>query len=118
MLFQYFLLLIAAANFSFARLPDRQVHKRPGSQKRSPAVANHGMFKGDTNKPSSEQWRNNPLRRRQSSGGSPSCGSTSQLTIAAPKSNIFLGLTTDEAVAVTQFLHDNLNLTAASNATP
>ena len=62
--------------------------------------------------------RRAPLTRRQVSNQN-GCGSTSQLTAKAPKSNIFLGLTDDEAAAITAFLHNqkNLNLTAAANAT-
>ncbi|KAL8639331.1 MAG: hypothetical protein Q9228_003623 [Teloschistes exilis] len=74
--------------------------------------------------PSKQTWhpsaneRRAPVERRQASD-STGCDPDSQLSVKAPKSNIFAGLTADETVAVTKFLHDekSLNLTAASNAT-
>lgn len=59
-----------------------------------------------------------PVERRQAPESS-GCDANSQLSVTAPKSNIFAGLTTDETIAITAFLHDqkSLNLTAASNAT-
>ena len=116
MLFSYFFLLIAAADFTFARPPQRQVHKKPGYNKRSSPIAQHGVFSGKSKSPSSA-WRNNPLHRRQDSSSSGACGTASQLTVQAPKSNIFQGLTDVEAAGVTEFLHENLNLTASANAT-
>ena len=47
------------------------------------------------------------------------CATENQLTVKAPKKNIFLGLTDEEAASVTAFLHDqkSLNLTAVVNGT-
>lgn len=76
------------------------------------------MFPARLGKNGLAHGRRAPLARRQVST-SNGCGSTAQLITKAPKSNIFLGLTDNEAAAVTAFLHDqkNLNLTAAADAT-
>ena len=47
------------------------------------------------------------------------CTSSTEFVVKAPSTNIFLGLSDQEAADVTSFLHtqDSLNLTAATNAT-
>ena len=114
LLFLYLLALIAAPVVSFSK----QARGLRGS---SPHVVKHGMFPGSINKhsgQSSKFGKRVPVNRRQA--GSPaSCDSGNPLTTKAPKSNIFAGLTNDEAAAVTSFLHAQsiLNLTAAATAT-
>ncbi|KAL8685663.1 MAG: hypothetical protein Q9218_007622 [Villophora microphyllina] len=112
MLFSLLLILLAAVNLSHARRGPR-LHGRG-----SLPLVNHGMFPSRQPEPQHGNERRAPVERRQGPG-STGCGSSSQLSVKAPKSNIFAGLTNDEAAAVTSFLHDqkDLNLTAASNAT-
>ena len=111
MLFIYLLALIAASNLSLAK-------PRYGARGPSPRVVKHGMFPGSVTKDSSAHRRRAPLARRQTASPS-SCGSGTQLTTKAPKSNIFAGLTDDEAAGAISFLHtqQSLNLTAAATAT-
>ena len=106
MLFFYLLLVIAAPVLSFKKL-GRGV---------TPQIVKHGMFKSIPGHPGSKFAKRAPINRRQASGN---CASNSQLTVTAPKSNIFAGLTDDEAAAVTTFLHGqtSLNLTAITMAT-
>ena len=110
----YLLVLIAAPVLSFYE----QAHGLGGP---NPHIVKHGMFPGSINKHSGESskfGKRSPINRRQA-GPPASCGSGNLLTTKAPKSNIFAGLTNDEAAAVTSFLHgqSSLNLTAAANAT-
>ena len=118
MLFIYLLVLIAAPSLSFAGL-------RHGEHEPQPHVTKHGMFPGGRTRnvgrhrpraPATQPGA--PLGRRQDPVHT-SCASSGQITTKAPKTNIFAGLTDDEAAAVTSFLHDqkSLNLTAAANAT-
>lgn len=111
MLFIHLLVLIAAAHLSFARLG----HGLRGPR---PHVVKHGMCSSSFTKRSSGDGRRAPISRREAPAQT-SCGSGSQISIKAPKVNIFAGLTDDEAATVTSFLHDqkSLNLTAAANAT-
>ena len=113
-LFLYLLVLVIAPVLSFAK-------GVPGFRGLSPNGIKHGMSPGSIHKrvgQSSTFGRGAPLSRRQASPPA-SCGSGNPLTTKAPKSNIFAGLTNDEAAAVTSFLHSqsSLNLTAASTAT-
>lgn len=100
-----FLLLLAAALDVSARRIDSHTVK-------------HGMFPGSLREHSSRHARRAPITRRQDPSAS-GCGSHSQPTTKAPKTNIFAGLTDDEAAAVTAYLHaqKSLNLTAAADAT-
>lgn len=112
MLSLYFLVLIVAPLLSFAS---------PGYGSRGqwqPQVARHGMFQNRPTRRSSSFGRRAPIAPRQASSPG-ACASGSQLTTKAPKTNIFAGLTDDEAAAVTSFLHgqNSLNLTAAATAT-
>ena len=111
MLFISFVLVVAACVLSFASLSH-------GLLKSGAHIVKHGMFPARVGKHGLGHEQRVPLARRQLSA-SNGCGSTTQLTTKAPKSNIFLGLTDDEAAAVTAFLHDQkeLNLTAAASAT-
>lgn len=114
MLVLYLLLLVAVPVLSFSK-------QARGLRGPSPHVIKHGMFPGSINKhggQSSKFGRRAPLNRRQAST-SGACSTGNQITTTAPKSNIFAGLTNDEAAAVTSFLHgqSNLNLTAAATAT-
>ena len=113
MLFLYLLVLVATPVLSFSK-------QTRGLRGRSPQVVKHGMFPGSINKQSGQSSKfgeRAPIHRRQASPAS--CGSRNPLAIKAPKSNIFAGLTNDEAAAVTSFLHgqSSLNLTAAATAT-
>ena len=110
MLLLQVLLLIAAPILTFAA-PDRVL--RGGK----PQLVKHGILQNDPTRRSSTYGRA-PIAPRQASN-SGSCASSNQITTKAPKSNIFLGLTDDEAAAVTSFLHGqtSLNLTAAAMAT-
>ncbi|KAL8725316.1 MAG: hypothetical protein Q9181_006455 [Wetmoreana brouardii] len=76
------------------------------------------MFGASHTGQSSHHGRRDSIHRRQAPE-STGCNLDSQITIKAPKTNIFAGLTNDEAAAVTTFLHaqESLNLTAAANAT-
>ena len=114
MLFLYLLVLVAVPVLSFSK-------QARGLRGRSPQVVKHGMFPGNINKHSSQSSKfgeRASINRRQASPPA-SCGSRNPLAIKAPKSNIFAGLTNDEAAAVTSFLHgqSSLNLTAAAAAT-
>ncbi len=111
MLFSFFLVLLAAADLSLAR-------RGPRLRGRVPPVVKHGVFPASLTPHSSEHARRAPINRRQASN-STGCSTGSQITIKAPKTNIFAGLTDDEAAAVTLFLHGqkSLNLTAAADAT-
>ena len=114
MLFLYLLVFIAAPVLAFAR-------QARGLREPRPHIVKHGMFPGSINKhsgQSSKFGKRAPINRRQA-GPPASCGSGDPLTTKAPKSNIFAGLTNDEAAAVTSFLHrqSSLNLTAAATAT-
>ena len=110
-MFISFVLLIAASALSFSGVSH-------GLLKPRAHIVKHGMFPARLGKHGLGHGRRVPLARRQLSA-SNGCSSTTQLTTKAPKSNIFLGLTDDEAAAVTAFLHDQeeLNLTAAASAT-
>lgn len=111
MLFTFLLVLLAAVDLSSARRGSRL-------RERHSPVAKHGLFPASFAPPHTEHARRAPIHRRQASN-STSCDTGSQITIKAPKSNIFAGLTNDEAAAVTLFLHGqkSLNLTAAADAT-
>ena len=111
MLITNYVLLFAASALSFATLSR-------GLLKPRSHIVKHGMFPARLGKHGLSHGRRAPFARRQVST-SNGCGSATQLTTKAPKSNIFLGLTDDEAAAITTFLHDQekLNLTAAVNAT-
>lgn len=111
MLLLHFLALIAISSLAFA-IEGRGL-RRPG-----PHVVKHGMFPDHHTKYSSTHVRRASFGRRQDPSPA-SCGSSNQITTKAPKTNIFAGLTDEEAAAVTSFLHDqeSLNLTAAANAT-
>ena len=114
MLLLYLLLLVAAPVLSFSK-------QARGLRGPSPHVVKHGMFPGSINQHSGESskfGKRAPINRPQAPSAA-SCGSGNSLTTKAPKSNIFAGLTNDEAAAVTSFLHgqSSLNLTAATNAT-
>ena len=88
-------------------------HGRPKSH-----IVKHGMFPSRLGKFAAGHRYRAPLARRQNPSQG-SCGSSKLLTVNAPKPNIFLGLTDNEAAAVTTFLHaqNSLNLTAAAIAT-
>ena len=107
----FFHLLLLTLNLSFVALSN-------GLQTYSPYVVKHGMFPARSNSYSSGLRRRASLSQRQASNPS-GCSSGSDLNTNAPKTNIFAGLTNDEAAAVTSFLHDqkSLNLTAAATAT-
>lgn len=113
MLLLYLLVLIATPVLSFT--------KQGRGRGPSPQVVKHGMFPGSINKQSGKSGkfgRRAPINRRQASTPT-ACGSGSQITTKAPKTNIFAGLTNDEAAAVTSFLHgqNSLNVTAGATAT-
>ena len=109
MLFFYLLVLIAAPVLSFTK-------QSRGLRQSTPQIVKHGMFRGRPANPGSKFAKRAPIGRRQASGN---CATGSQLTVTAPKPNIFAGLTNDEAGAVTTFLHgqQSLNLTAIPMAT-
>ena len=111
MLIFYFFFLVATSSLSVS-LQGRAL-RRAGAH-----VVKHGMFSGGIEKLGNRDARSDSLHRRQASNPT-SCDSDSSINIKAPKTNIFAGLTDDEAAAVTKFLHDqkSLNLTAAVNAT-
>ncbi len=111
MLFSFLLALLAAVDLSLARRGSRL-------RGRNSPVVKHGVFPASLVSHGSEHARRAPIHRRQASN-STSCDTGSQLTVKAPKPNIFAGLTNDEAAAVTLFLHGqkSLNLTAAADAT-
>ena len=111
MFFSFLLLLAVASDLTLAR-------NGHGSHRRSTPDVRHGMFPVRLTKSSSGQGYHTAINRRQASA-SAGCGAGSQLTIKAPKTNIFAGLTDVEAAAVTSFLHSqrSLNLTAAASAT-
>lgn len=113
-LFLYLLILVTAPVFSFSK-------QARGLHGLSPHIIKHGIFPGSINKhsgQSSKFGKRAPINRRQASPPA-FCGSGNPLTTKAPKSNIFAGLTNDEAAAVTSYLHSqsSLNLTAAATAT-
>ncbi len=58
-------------------------------------------------------------RRQQHAKRVGTCASGAQLSVKAPKKNIFAGLSDQEAADATAFLHSQktLNLTASANAT-
>lgn len=70
-------------------------------------------------KPPSQLSHHEASHENASPGGGAACADVTQPTVAAPLSNIFAGLTNDEAASVTAFLHQQkaLNLTANVNAT-
>jgi len=111
MQFTFLLVLLAAADLSLAR-------RGPRLRGRTPPVVKHGAFPASFTPHSSEHQRRAPIHRRQNAN-STGCSTGSQITTKAPKTNIFAGLTNDEAVAVTLFCHSqkSLNLTAAADAT-
>lgn len=86
----------------------------PAIATRSHAVTRHGKFQGHAS---------NTLQKRGHEARAPkaaaSCNTGAEITITAPKPNIFLGLTDVEAANVTSFLHQqkSLNLTAVANLT-
>ena len=59
---------------------------------------------------------NGPAGRRRTTS---TCASGADLTITAPKKNIFAGLSDQDFADITSFLHaqDALNLTAVANST-
>lgn len=114
LLFLYLLVLLAAPVLSFSK-------QARGLRRPSPHIVKHGMFPGSINKHSGQRskfGKRAPISPRQV-GRPASCSSGNPLTTKAAKSNIFAGLTNDDAAAVTSFLHgqSNLNLTAAATAT-
>lgn len=119
MLLLSWLILLAQVFFSVARQPG-------AARRRSPSVGrnrifpnnNNGIFPNSPMRQSNVHERSAPIYQRQESTSS-GCGSGGSITAKAPKSNIFAGLTNDEAVAVTAFLHGqkSLNLTATADAT-
>lgn len=111
MLLFLLLTLFGLLDFSYARLGSTL----PRS---SPHVVKHGMFPDHHVRHSSRHVRKASVDRRQAADPT-SCSPDSQISTKAPKTNIFAGLTDDEAAAVTTFLHgqESLNLTAAANAT-
>ena len=108
MLFLYSLLLVAVSDLVSSRQPIGSYHP----------IVTHGRFPDNVIRPNSEYGRRSFPDRRQTPSAS-TCNSGQQISIKAPKANIFEGLTDDEAAAVTSFLHDQkaLNLTAAASAT-
>jgi hypothetical protein len=117
MLLIYLLVLFAVSELPFAE--SKQLSRRRGKH-----VIKHGMFTGAHAKRTSRRWQNpSMLRSRatvdQRQAPSTGCGSQGLLVTEAPKTNIFAGLSDDEAAAVTSFLHEqeSLNLTAAAEAT-
>lgn len=111
-MFLFRLLLLATIwHLSFAS----QLRGLHGS---GPRVVKHGMFSKGPLEQSRRNARRASVERRQAANPT-GCSSGGQIIATAPKSNIFAGLTNDEAAAVTSFLHDqkSLNLTAAANAT-
>ena len=112
-LFLLLSLLVTGTNLVSAARRGPQLHGR-----NVPYVVKHGMFAGGLGGQSNSHATNVPIYRRQAST-SGGCDPEGQITIKAPKTNIFAGLTNDESVAVTAFLHEqeSLNLTAAANAT-
>lgn len=105
MLLLHFLVLIAISKLGLGR-------PAPGSY--YPHVT-HGRFPDNNVGLLQKRGRRSAPERRQAS----TCNPGQEINVAAPKTNIFLGLTDDEAAAVTSFLHGqkSLNLTAGSNAT-
>ncbi|KAI4252160.1 MAG: hypothetical protein LQ352_004444, partial [Teloschistes flavicans] len=112
MQFSSLLVLLAAVNLAYTRRSS--LLQRHGTL----PLVNHGMFPSTQTGHYSGNGPRAPVERRQAPESS-GCDANSQLSVTAPKSNIFAGLTTDETIAITAFLHDqkSLNLTAASNAT-
>ena len=112
MLFLYLLALLAAADVSFARASSSRL---PGSK---PQIYKHGLFSNSLTKRNKLLSRRAPISPRQASPQG-ACGAGSEITTTAPKTNVFQGLTDDEAAAVTYFLHSqpSLNLTAVATAT-
>ena len=114
MLFSNLFLLVLAP----LAIAKTQVRGLRDKQNGANGLIKHGNFQGSPGKTASDLARRAPISRRQSSTGS--CASGNQIDITAPKSNIFNGLTNDEAAAVTMFAHgqSSLNLTAAAMAGP
>lgn len=110
-----YLFVLLLAPLAFAK---QQVRGLRNVQDGVNGIVKHGNFQGKPGKTASNLARRAPISRRQSSTGS--CASSNQITTTAPKSNIFNGLTDDEAAAVTLFAHgqSSLNLTAAAMAGP
>lgn len=85
----------------------------------TPVLLNHnGIFHNPELhfRPFNSHGPRSHVAKRQDSG---ECNYSGEITASAPKKNVFWGLTTEENVAVTAFLHEQeeLNLTAAVNAT-
>ncbi|KAI2080782.1 hypothetical protein LOZ04_004158 [Ophidiomyces ophidiicola] len=69
--------------------------------------------------PRSASLRSRSGHQRRTTESQATCSYDKEVSVKAPRKNVFLGLEGSEVAAVTKFLHDQptLNLTAASNAT-
>lgn len=90
-----------------------QVLARPGPAS-GPAGLPHSLSRPSRRAAAADDNNGN---RKGSDGGA--CGKKSEVTISAPKRNIFQTLTDEEYVEATAFLHaqEELNLTAVVNST-
>ena len=104
----YLLLLVITSNLVLSRPPAGSYHP----------IVKHGVFPDNIIKSEASHGRRSDNDRRQTPSAA-TCNSGKQIRIQAPKTNIFEGLTDDEAAAATAFLHTEkrLNLTAAASAT-